>query len=245
MTSLTETSSYPFSWPSSWTLWACGDGLWLSIKSVPILVISIILGFEKKNAWNLRSRGERNFVKLSKFTELWAIFWDLLGHNPRLHLQALAICEVSPGLWLFFLSLLMASYTRNHFEASIKRWKHLCSRECLDHSISSIILYSTWTRFGFHGIAKALTTLRGSKRGTEICGSYFRKHDTRTMCRGNCTDGTFASHSLLDPMCWFSQGSNLVTHIWQSCADPTALTVCLPVCLFIYLSVGWSVCLSI
>ena len=130
----------------------------------------------------------------------------------------------------------MASYTRNHFEVSIKRWKHLCSRECLDHSIGSIILYSTWTRFGFHGIAKALTTLRGSKRGTEICGPYFRKHDTRTMCRGNCTDGTFASHSLLDPMCWFSQGSNLVTHIWQSSAEPTALTVCLPACLSVHLS---------
>ena len=135
----------------------------------------------------------------------------------------------------------MASYTRNHFEVSIKRWKHLCSRECLDHSIGSIILYSTWTRFGFHGIAKALTTLRGSKRGTEICGSYCRKHDTWTMCRGNCTDGTSASHSLLDQMCWFSQGSNLVTHIWQSSAEPTALTVCLPVCLFIYLSVWLSI----
>ena len=48
MTSWTETSSYPFSWPSSGTLWACGDGLWLSIKSVPILIISIILGLEKK-----------------------------------------------------------------------------------------------------------------------------------------------------------------------------------------------------
>lgn len=138
----------------------------------------------------------------------------------------------------------MASYTRNHFETSINRCKHLCSRECLDHTIDSIILYSTWTRFGFHGIPKALPTLRGSKRGTAICGSYFRKHVTRTMYRGNCTDDTFASHSLLDPMCWFGQGSNLVPHIWQSSAEPTALTVCLPVCLVIYLSGGWSVCLS-
>lgn len=143
---------------------------------------------------------------------------------------------------LFFFSLLMASYTRNHFEVSIKRWKHLCSRECLDHSIGSIILYSTWTRFGFYGIAKALTTLRGSKRGTEICGSYFRKHDTQTMCRGNCTDGTFASHSP-----WIQcAGSARVQTLWLTFDSPVLNQLhWLSACLSVYSSISLSVWLSI
>ncbi|XP_029185799.1 uncharacterized protein LOC114953653 [Acropora millepora] len=103
------------------------------------------------------------------------------------------VTSSAQGLWdfvwkgtipqMFTTAFRNSTVRRNHFEASIKGWKHLCSRECLDHSIDSIILYSTWTRFGFHGIPKALTTLRGSKKATEICGSYLRKHDTRTMCR--------------------------------------------------------------